>query len=91
MTRYVLGLAVGAVMLAPLSDIYGRNNVYRSTWFLFALLQIPVALSRDIKLLLIGRFLGGLMGSPATTVVAGSLRDMWIGLAAAFRLCGVLF
>lgn len=78
--RYVLGLALGAIFLAPLSDFYGRNAIYKPTWCLFILMQIPAALSRDVASLLVGRFFAGLVGSPATTVVAGSLRDMWTSL-----------
>lgn len=79
--RYVLGLALGAIFLAPLSDFYGRNPIYYPTWCLFGLMQIPAALSRDVASLLVSRFLAGLVGSPATTVVAGSLRDMLLGLS----------
>lgn len=77
--RYVVGLALGAIFLAPLSSFYGRNAIYWPTWSLFILMQIPAALSRDVASLLVCWFLAGLVGSPATTVVDGSLGDIWTG------------
>lgn len=57
-TTYLLGMAVGAVILAPLSEMYGRRPVYIVALGLFVLLTLPCALATNISAILITRFFG---------------------------------
>jgi DHA1 family multidrug resistance protein-like MFS transporter len=54
----------------------GRNPVYIVTLFLFAILQIPTALSNNIGSLLVLRFLTGIFASPALATGGASIGDM---------------
>lgn len=63
-STFLLGFAIGPLIYAPLSEIYGRNPVYRATFFLFVVFNIGCALSPNIAALLIFRFLCGFFGSP---------------------------
>jgi len=56
---YLIGLAVGPLVLSPISEIprVGRTGPYVVTLALFTLLQIPTALVRDYPGLLVLRFL----------------------------------
>ena len=40
-TTYLLGLAIGSLFQAPISEIYGRRPVYIVSMLLFVLLVIP--------------------------------------------------
>ena len=55
-TTYLLGLAAGSLVLAPLSEIYGRRPVYIGSLAFFSLLVLPCALATSISEVLIVRF-----------------------------------
>jgi hypothetical protein len=57
-TFYLLGLAVGSMVLAPASELYGRRRVYTVALLLFTLLVIPCALATSLSQVLVLRFLG---------------------------------
>lgn len=57
-TVYLLGLAVGSLILAPLSEIYGRRPVYMGSLFFFSLMVLPCALAKSLPEILVVRFLG---------------------------------
>lgn len=75
--RYLLGIACGTIVFAPLSEVYGRNRIYRPTWFLFFILHIPIALTDSFTAHVIVRFICGFLASPALTVAAGSFTDIY--------------
>lgn len=62
-TTYMLGLAFGTIISAPLSEMVGRRPVYIICLAIFVLLVLVSALARNIEAILIGRFFGGLFGS----------------------------
>jgi hypothetical protein len=45
---YVMGLGTGPLFSGPLSEVYGRNIVYRVSFVLFFALSFPVAFAPDI-------------------------------------------
>lgn len=45
---FVEGLGIGPLLLGPLSEFYGRNFVYWSSFALFLVLNLPVALAPNI-------------------------------------------
>ncbi|KAK0391975.1 hypothetical protein NLU13_1473 [Sarocladium strictum] len=56
---YVIGLAVGPLLLSPLSERYGRTPVMHGTNLLFLLASVLCAASVDLPMLLVARFLAG--------------------------------
>ncbi|KAF4121388.1 putative arabinose efflux permease, MFS family [Geosmithia morbida] len=91
---YLLGYSFGPLLLAPMSEIYGRRIVLSlSNWF-FVIWQIGCALSPNITSLIIFRFLGGMGGSGCLTLGAGLIADLFPierrGLAASFWSLGLL-
>lgn len=56
---YVLGFAVGPVILAPLSEYFGRRPVYVVSWFILFMFQLPIALAPNYGTLVACRFIGG--------------------------------
>jgi hypothetical protein len=45
---FVLGLGLGPLVAGPLSELYGRNIIYRVSFALFFLCMFPVAFAPDI-------------------------------------------
>ena len=73
---YILGYATGPLVIAPLSELYGRLYVYHVNNALFVIWTIACALAPNIGALLVFRFLAGIAGSCPLTIGGGSIADM---------------
>jgi MFS family permease len=62
-TGFVVFLGIGPLILAPLSETFGRRRLYIVCFSTFALLQIPTALSPNIATMITIRTLSGFFGS----------------------------
>lgn len=83
----VVGFLVGPLLWAPLSEQIGRRPVYFISFFLYTVINIPIALSPNIAGVLVCRFLAGVFASSSLTNVGASLVDLHDstrGLAIAF-------
>ncbi|KAJ9611095.1 hypothetical protein H2200_004278 [Cladophialophora chaetospira] len=75
-TAYLLGLAVGSLILAPIAETYGRKPVYTICQVGFTLMIIPAALAKDLPTVIIVRFVGALFGSATIANAPGSIADL---------------
>lgn len=73
---FVLGFAFGPLLLAPLSEVYGRIVVYHVTNVLFVVFTILCAISRNAAMLLAFRFLSGFAGVATITIGSGTIADI---------------
>lgn len=62
-TGFVVFLGIGPLILAPLSETFGRRALYLICFSVFALLQIPTALSPNVECLIAVRTISGFFGS----------------------------
>lgn len=77
LSLYVLGLALGPVISAPISETLGRRAVYLGTFPISMLFILGAGLAQDFATLLVCRFLAGAIGSGALAVGAGTVSDLW--------------
>lgn len=77
LSLYVLGWCFGPLVGSPLSEVYGRNAVYRPVVVGYLAMQFGAAFAQNIQTLLVSRFLAGLIGSPLITVTIGTATDMF--------------
>ncbi|KAI0040052.1 MFS general substrate transporter [Auriscalpium vulgare] len=79
LSLYVLAYGSGPLFFSGLQElpILGRNPVYLGCLFIFAIIQIPTALSKNIGTLLVLRFIGGFVGSPSLACGPASLQDIY--------------
>lgn len=77
-TGFVVMLGFGPLLLAPLSETFGRRTVYLICFSLFTLLQIPTALSPNIETMIALRTLSGFLGSVGIANGGGTLSDMFV-------------
>lgn len=65
--------------LAPLSEVpaIGRNPVYIYSLALFVVLQVPTALSTHIGMLIVFRFVTGVLGSPVLATGGASIAELY--------------
>ncbi|OBZ71923.1 putative drug/proton antiporter YHK8 [Grifola frondosa] len=75
---FVLGLGLGPLVVGPLSELYGRNVIYRISYLLFWVFTWPVAFAPDIEVYLIFRFITGMCGAAFLSVAGGSVSDLFI-------------
>ncbi|KAK1149023.1 hypothetical protein N8T08_007699 [Aspergillus melleus] len=73
---YIIGVAVGPLVLAPLSETYGRSWIYHVGNISYTGLAVGCALSPSASALLAFRFLAGLSGSIPVTNAGGTIADM---------------
>ncbi|KAJ3883763.1 MFS general substrate transporter [Lentinula edodes] len=76
-TFFVAGLGIGPLLTGPLSEVYGRNIIYRVSYILLCAFTFGVAFAPDIAVHLVFRFLTGLCGSSFLSVSGGSVSDMF--------------
>lgn len=74
---YLLGLAVGPVIGAPLSEMIGRRLIYITSFPIAILFTMGVGLSQNKESVLILRFLSGFAASPPMSIAGGSITDIW--------------
>jgi len=92
---FVLGYAVGPLLLSPLSEIYGRRVVLSGANCFFVVWQIGCALSPNLSALIVFRFFSGVGGSGCITIGGGVIADLFQpdqrGFASAIFSLGPLF
>jgi MFS family permease len=73
---YLLGYTLGPLLLAPLSEIYGRAIVYNVCNTIFLIFSIACAVANNLGALLVFRFFAGIGASCPMTLGAGTIADM---------------
>ncbi|CAG7925403.1 unnamed protein product [Penicillium olsonii] len=74
---YVIGFAVGPLIWAPLSEIYGRRLIIFSSSFFLTAFTAGAAGARNIQTLLVLRFFAGTFGSAPMAVSGAVIADLF--------------
>lgn len=74
---YVLGFACGPLVFGPVSELYGRSRPMLFGFLCFAVLQVPLAVAKNLETILICRFLAGAFGAAPLAISPGILVDLW--------------
>ncbi|KAF3038548.1 hypothetical protein E8E11_001759 [Didymella keratinophila] len=75
-TTYLAGLALGSLLLAPLSEMYGRRPVYLIAVAMFTVLIVPCALANNLPQILVLRFFGAIAGAAMISNAPGTVSDI---------------
>ncbi|GKZ22857.1 hypothetical protein AbraIFM66951_004981 [Aspergillus brasiliensis] len=73
---YVIGFALGPLVAAPMSEIYGRSIVYHVSNVLFLGATIGCALSTNVGMFLAFRLISGCAGVTPLALGGGSIGDL---------------
>ncbi|KAL8276146.1 hypothetical protein RQP46_011440 [Phenoliferia psychrophenolica] len=76
-TLFTFTFGAAPLILAPFSEVYGRNGIYFVSAVVFTLFFLPQALAQNIETMLVCRFISGIAGSTAVSLVGGTLADVW--------------
>ncbi|KAI1345506.1 major facilitator superfamily domain-containing protein [Xylaria sp. FL0043] len=75
-TTYLIGLGLGSLVWAPISELYGRKPVYLVCMTIFTLLILPACLATSLAEILVVRFFGALFGAALIANSAGTVVDI---------------
>ncbi|MEK4566779.1 multidrug effflux MFS transporter [Alkalihalobacillus sp. FSL R5-0424] len=79
LTACLLGLAVGQLVVGPLSDAKGRKKPLIVFIFLYVLASFACAFAPNIYFLIIGRFLQGFTAAAGIVISRAVVRDLFSG------------
>ena len=74
---YVLGFVVGPLVFGPLSQIYGRIIIYRTTVACYVIMSVCCAVSNSIDMLTVFRFFAGCFGAAPIVLGGAAVADMY--------------
>jgi hypothetical protein len=74
---YVLGFALGPLVWAPMSEMFGRQIVFAGTYCGLTIFCAGTTGAKNIETLLVFRFLAGAFGSSPFTNSGGVIADMF--------------
>lgn len=74
---FVCGLGLGPMVLAPLSEFYGRRPIYIVAFGMYLVWLIPCAVANNIATMLVARFFDGFAGSAFLSVAGGTVGDLF--------------
>lgn len=77
LTIYILGFALGPLLFAPLSELYGRAMVYRVCLAAFLGMTLGCGLSQNIEMLVAFRFLAGSFGAAPVAIGGAVVGDLF--------------
>lgn len=77
LSLYVLGFALGPLIWAPLSEMYGRKCIYIISFTAYTAFSVAAACAPNIEALLVFRFLASAFGSSSMTNTGGIIADMF--------------
>jgi MFS transporter, DHA1 family, multidrug resistance protein len=78
-TGYFMGLAVGQLFYGPIADHFGRKRTLAIAGSLYAAGAVASALSPNLGVALVARFLWGLGAAGGRVVVGAIVRDVYSG------------
>lgn len=76
-TVYILGFCVGPLVIAPLTDIYGRSVILRVSSFFFLVFTLGCAFSTSLECLIMFRFFAGCFGGAPMAIGGAVISDMY--------------
>ncbi|BFZ57093.1 hypothetical protein PYCC9005_004143 [Savitreella phatthalungensis] len=76
-TLYILGFALGPLVFAPLSELYGRKPPIVIACFVFVCFEFAIATAENFQTLMLCRFFAGVAASCPLAVVGGAFTDMF--------------
>ncbi|KAF2121940.1 major facilitator superfamily domain-containing protein [Lophiotrema nucula] len=73
---YVLGFAFGPLIIAPLSEMYGRLPLYHSCNIFFIIFTIAAAVASNMSMFIVFRFFMGCFGGAPLVLGGGTIADL---------------
>ena len=75
--RYLIGQGLGGIFFPPYSEAFGRKSLYIVSTLGFCILTVMTASIHSLPVVIVTRFLTGVLSAIPTIVVAGSIEDVF--------------
>ena len=75
-SEYIIGYCIGPLLLAPLSELYGRSPVIHASNVLFVIFSMACAVSSSLTMLIVFRLGMGFCGCATITLGGGYVADL---------------
>ncbi|KAK5173928.1 uncharacterized protein LTR77_002609 [Saxophila tyrrhenica] len=76
-TLYLLGQAIGGLIFSPIAESFGGRTIYLSSTLGYSLFCIAMVTCPILPVVVLGRFMTGLLSAIPAVVAAGSFENMW--------------
>ncbi|KAF2094124.1 putative MFS multidrug transporter [Rhizodiscina lignyota] len=73
---YILGFTIGPLIVAPLSEMYGRLPLYLISNIVFVIFTVACAVSTNMSMLIVFRLFEGCFGATPITLGGGTIADL---------------
>ena len=90
LTAFMAGLALGQLVIGPLSDVLGRRRPLLTGVIGYVLASIACAAAPSTELLIGARLVQGLAGAAGVVIARAVVRDLYDGVAAARLLSSLM-
>ncbi|CAI6341636.1 unnamed protein product [Periconia digitata] len=74
---YIFGFAIGPLIIAPMSELYGRFWIYNACNVLFVIFSVCCGVSNSMGMLIAFRLLAGAAGAAPLTIGGGTVADIF--------------
>ncbi|KAJ8586462.1 MFS general substrate transporter [Rhizopogon salebrosus TDB-379] len=78
LSMFALGIGLAPLVTSSFSEEFGRSPFYIVSSLMFMLTEVMIALAPNVQTVIVARLLGGVFGSTGTTLVAGTIADIWL-------------
>lgn len=76
-TLYLLGQALGGLVFSPIAESFGGRTIYLTSTFGYAVFCVAIVTWPVLWVVVVGRFMTGLLSAIPAVVAAGSFENMW--------------
>jgi hypothetical protein len=76
-TLYLLGQAMGGLILPPVAEVFGSRILYAGSTALYAAMCLMTGLAPSLATIITGRLFCGILSAMPTCVATGSVENIW--------------
>lgn len=73
---YILGYCIGPLLIAPLSEVYGRAIILHAANLVYLITAVVCAVSKSLSLFIVFRLIMGFAGCASVTLGGGVIADL---------------
>ncbi|PWY80585.1 subtilisin-like protein [Aspergillus heteromorphus CBS 117.55] len=84
---YLIGQAIGGIIFPPYSEVFGRKKLYVASSALYSIACIVIASVPSLAGVALGRLVCGFLSAIPTTVVVGSIEDIFNSRERVWVIC----
>ncbi|KAI4527333.1 fungal hydrophobin [Schizophyllum commune Loenen D] len=77
LSLYAVGFGITPLITSSFSEEFGRRPLYLCSGVIYVLMHLMIALAKNVETVLIGRLIQGAAGSTGSTMVGGTIADIW--------------